>query len=160
MNLISYNFSITSNLCLEGASAMISNINVSGATTPLRYYLTPVNKLDSIQNSIPEFNNLTPGKYSFTIADNTDCYSSVEVIVPKPKYCDPIISPNGDGLMDTYFNEESGTAKIIDLDGITIKQISTPGIWDGTKNDGSLAEIGYYAVVVNGKKYSNVTIVK
>ena len=160
MDLVSYNFTIPTNQCSEGASAAFTNITLSGSTAPYKYYLSPLGHNELKQNYIPEFNNVPPGKYNFIIEDNTNCTSSVEVTIPKPKNCDPVITPNGDGQMDTYFIEDTGIAKIINLDGIVVKQLTTPAVWDGTKADGSPADSGYYAIVLNEKKYSNITIVK
>ena len=70
-----------------------------------------------------------------------------------PCNTEQIISPDGDGQFDTFFIQEPGLAKIIDLDGNIIHELAAPGYWDGTKKNGSLANAGYYAIVVKSQVY-------
>jgi internalin A len=71
-----------------------------------------------------------------------------------------IISPNGDGVMDTYYIEAKGSIKIFDLGKNLIKELATPAEWDGRKADGSFADDGYYAIVINEKEVIHITVVK
>ena len=64
-----------------------------------------------------------------------------------------IVSPDSDVLFDIYFIPKPGLAKVIDLDGNIINEIVTPANWDGTKRNRSIANAGYYAVIVNKKVY-------
>lgn len=71
-----------------------------------------------------------------------------------------VFSPDGDGVLDTYYIEELGMAKIFDLDGNLVHEIPTPAHWDGTKRNGLLADAGYYAVVINDAKSYRVSLVR
>ena len=62
--------------------------------------------------------------------------------------------------MSSYFIEQTGTAKIIDIEGKTIMQLTTPAVWYGTKTDGSFADAGYYVIIVNNKKVTNITVIR
>ncbi len=42
----------------------------------------------------------------------------------------------------------------------TIIQITIPAIWEVTKADGTLVDSGYYAIILNDKKLTSLTIVK
>lgn len=71
-----------------------------------------------------------------------------------------VFSPDGDGVLDTYYIEEFGMAKIFDLDGNLVHEIPTPAHWDGTKRNGLLADAGYYAVVINDAKSYRVSLMR
>lgn len=71
-----------------------------------------------------------------------------------------VFSPDGDGVLDSYYIEEKGVAKIYDLDGNLIHELFTPTHWDGTKRTGGLADAGYYAVVINDNKSYRVSLMR
>ncbi len=71
-----------------------------------------------------------------------------------------VFSPDGDGVLDTYYIEDAGNAKIYDLGGNLVRELSIPGHWDGTKPNGALADAGYYAVVVNNSKSYRVSLMR
>lgn len=71
-----------------------------------------------------------------------------------------VFSPDGDGNFDTYYIEEEGSVKIFDMDGALVRELQAPGHWDGLKNNGSPVGIGYYAIVVNGKKVIRISLVR
>ena len=82
---------------------------------------------------------------SITISDS--------IITQPCNNLEPIVTPDGDGHYDTYFIQEAGLAKVIDLDGNVINELNSPANWDGTSKNGSIADAGYYAIVVNNKIY-------
>jgi hypothetical protein len=71
-----------------------------------------------------------------------------------------VFSPDGDGVLDTYYIDEAGTAKIYDLDGNLVRELPVPAHWDGTKRNGTLADAGYYAVVINNSKSYRVSLMR
>ncbi len=72
----------------------------------------------------------------------------------------PVLSPDGDGNHDTYYIAEPGNAKIIDLTGNVIGELNSPVIWDGTTRTGSMADAGYYAIVVNNTTIYRVSLIR
>ncbi len=82
------------------------------------------------------------------------------VNVPVAEDCDNIITPNGDGIDDTYFIEHSGKAKIFTKQGKLIKEIATPGYWDGTDTSGRIVGLGYYIILVNEKQKLGVIVLE
>lgn len=159
IDLVSYSINIPSNDCKIGAS-MQTNVVLSGGTSPYTYTLESFSKKDSIVSITGDFTELAPGDYLYRIRDANNCGIDTMVTVKKPNKCDPVIMPTGDPQMNTYFIEQSGTAKIIDLSGNTIMQLTTPAVWYGTKNDGSLADAGYYVILVNNAKVTNITVIR
>ncbi|HSY62620.1 MAG TPA: leucine-rich repeat domain-containing protein [Cytophaga sp.] len=159
VDLLSYSFSIASNECSSGAT-INSTVVLDGGTAPYQYVLTPLNSPAAISSSNGDFSQIAPGQYAYSIKDANGCGIDTTAVVQKPAKCDPVITPNGDAQMSSYFIEQTGTAKIIDIEGKTILQLTTPAVWYGTKNDGTFADAGYYVIVVNNKKVTNITVIR
>jgi internalin A len=153
---------VLSEKCKEGTAIQLTSLNLSGGIAPFDYGIVKTNKTDTLFLATPQFQSLTPGVYSVIVRDSRMCKSRAaqNVSIRNPAECNVIISPNGDGIMDTYFVEEPGIIKIFDISRNLIKELSTPAEWDGRKSDGTIAEDGYYAIVVNEKKVINITVVK
>lgn len=159
VDLLSYSFSIASNECSSGAT-INSTIVLDGGVAPYQYSLTPLNSPATISSSTGDFSQVAPGQYTYSIKDANGCGIDTTAVVQKPAKCDPVITPNGDAQMSSYFIEQTGTAKIIDIEGKTILQLTTPAVWYGTKTDGNFADAGYYVIVVNNKKVTNITVIR
>ncbi len=159
VNITSLSFSVPANECGAGAT-ISSTITMNGGTQPYRYLLTPFSTTDTIRSTTGNFTQIAPGKYSYHIVDANNCGMDTTVTIDRPLKCDPVITPNGDPQMSSYFIEQSGTAKIIDLGGNTIIQMNTPAVWYGTRADGSITEAGYYVIILNNKKLTNITVIR
>lgn len=161
MDLSPYTFVINSNECSKGASISFSNLSLPGSISPYQYYLQPDLSKDSILSMSSDFTGIKPGKYSFIISDSRNCSVQSEITIPKPPKCDPVIVvANGNSQMNSYFIEQDGTAKVLDMEGNVIRQLIAPAVWDGTKSDGSLADAGYYVILLNDKKLTNITVIR
>jgi internalin A len=159
IDLTSYAFNVPFNDCKIGATVQ-SSVVLAGGTAPYTYTLTPLSGADAITSTTGDFTKVAPGKYTYTVRDANNCGIDTLATIKKPASCDPVIMPSGDPQMNSYFIEQTGTAKIIDLGGNTIVQLSVPAVWYGTKADGSLADAGYYVIVVNEKKITNITVIR
>ena len=160
IDLTSYAFNVPFNDCKIGATVQ-STVTMAGGTAPYTYTLTPLPPAaEPIVSTNGDFTKVAPGQYTYTIRDANNCGIDTIAIIKKPASCDPVIMPSGDPQMNSYFIEQTGTAKIIDLGGNTIVQLSVPAVWYGTKADGSLADAGYYVIVVNEKKVTNITVIR
>lgn len=159
IDLDTYSFKVSSNECSDGASVETTVI-LEGGTAPYKYRLIPFYSTDTIRSTTGDFTHVPSGQYTYAIRDANNCgIDSVETIL-KPKACDPVITPNGDVQMNSYFIEQNGPAKIIDMNGQTIVQLTAPAVWYGTKADGTLTDAGYYVIIVNNKKITNITVVR
>lgn len=159
VDLVSYAFTIASNECTSGAT-INSSVVLDGGVAPYQYVLTPLNSLPALSSSTGDFSQVAPGQYLYSIKDANGCGLDTTAVIQKPATCDPVITPNGDPQMSSYFIEQAGTAKIIDIEGKTIMQLTTPAVWYGTKTDGSFADAGYYVIIVNDKKVTNITVIR
>ncbi len=151
---------VLSEKCKEGTAIQLASINLNGGIAPFNYGIVKTNKTDTLFLTTPQFQSLTPGFYSVIVRDSRMCKAAKNISIKNPAECNIILTPNGDGLMDTYFIEEPGTIKIFDIGRNLIKELSTPAEWDGRKSDGNLVDDGYYAIVVNEKKVIHITVVK
>lgn len=159
VDLVSYSFAVPMNECSNGATVN-SSIVLDGGIAPYHYVLTPLNAQPPLSSSTGDFTQVPPGQYLYSIKDANGCGLDTTAVIQKPATCDPVITPNGDPQMSSYFIEESGTAKIIDIEGKTIMQLTAPAVWYGTKADGSFADAGYYVILVNNKKITNITVIR
>ena len=159
VDLSFYSFTIPLNECSSGAT-INSTVILSGGVAPYQHYLIPTNTTDTLRSTTGDFSQVAPGQYSYIIRDVNNCGIDTIATIQKPHKCDPVITPNGDAQMSSYFIEQTGTAKIIDIEGRTIMQLTAPAVWYGTKNDGAFADAGYYVIIVNNKKITNITVIR
>lgn len=159
IDLNTFSFAVSSNECNAGAIVETAVV-LDGGTAPYTYSLIPFNNTDTIRSFTGDFIQVPAGKYTFTVRDANNCGIDSVQTIAKPKACDPVIIPNGDAQMNSYFIEQSGAAKIVDMSGKTILQLTAPAVWYGTQADGSLADAGYYVIIVNNKKLTNITVVR
>jgi gliding motility-associated-like protein len=123
------------------------NVISTGSSSEL--YIAEVNKSDvgtyvcSITNSNVPALTLTTQKIYLKVNECKD-------------KCIKEITPDGDGINDTYYISDSGTAKIYDRNGVLIKQFSIPSSWDGTTSDHTLGTTGLYLIEINGEKQVKV----
>jgi internalin A len=150
---------VISESCTEGVNINLSS-SLGGGVGPFTYGMVASSKTDTIISSTPDFQGVSAGMYKIIVTDSRMCKASKDIPVKPARDCDPVISPNGDGIMDTYFIQETGKTSIYDIRKNLIKELSAPAVWDGTDSDGSLASDGYYAIVVNGKKIIHITLIK
>lgn len=146
--------------CKEGISLELQGVEHIGGTPPYRFGIKSVTRSDTLTVDNFRYNNLEAGIYKFTVNDQFNCKGSTSFTLQKPKDCQSVFSPNGDGYMDSYFIETPGKIKILDSGRNLIRELVAPAVWDGTKTDGSMADAGYYAIVINENKVINITLIR
>jgi len=92
--------------------------------------------------------------------DSRNCIAMKSFLLDKGVDCESVFSPNGDGIMDNYFIPESGSIQIYNSSKKLIRTMSVPAAWDGTTNEGSLADAGYYVIVINGSSSIGVSLMR
>lgn len=94
--------------------------------------------------------NLANGN-KFTFAElDIDCVSN----------CSTVFTPNGDGIDDTYYFKEEGRFDIFNRDGLLVKTIDGPTIWDGLNNNGEILHPGVYFAISDSNIQTIITLVK
>ena len=74
--------------------------------------------------------------------------------------CEAYFSPNGDGVSDAYFIDNTGKTSIYDRSGRMIKSMPTPAFWDGTNEKGELVDPGLYFLIANEDSQKTVTLIR
>ena len=74
--------------------------------------------------------------------------------------CESYFSPNGDGVADSYFIENTGKTTIYDRSGCLVKSMPTPAYWDGTNEKGEIAAPGIYFLIANEDSQKTVTLIR
>lgn len=144
--------------CSKGYTLDVSNADLTGGTTPFAYTVENNTFQETYSDAI--LKNIPAGKYDITITDANGCTATDHFTLDRIKNCDPVITPNGDGVADTYYIEQSGTAKIYNLKRQLVKTLKTPANWDATNDSGRLLDAGYYIVIVDDHSPVYVTIVR
>lgn len=97
-----------------------------------------------------QFNHLGESEYQLTVSNAKGCKYSLptSIRVPKENCVQVVLTPNEDGIDDSYYFAQTGVAKIIDKWGNPIAQLSLPKLWDGHLNERKIP-VGYYIVNIN-----------
>ena len=144
--------------CSKGYTIDFSQIQIAGGASPFIYELTNSSTTTVINYPIAE--NLAPGNYSLSVIDSKNCKATASFILNSIDRCDPIITPNGDGVMDTYFIETPGKVTIYDLNRNLVNTLQAPVVWDGTDRTGTLLDSGLYILAIQGQNPIYLTIIR
>jgi internalin A len=154
----SQNYEAYNTSCSKGYDIDLSKLQIEGGKTPFQYKLSGTN-FNTISYN-PIFINVPSGKFTLSINDSQQCSDQFTFTLKPIKDCEEIFTPNNDGVSDTYYIEESGEINIYDTQRNLIKTSYGPFTWDGTTNNGSMAETGIYAIIIKNKKVKYVSIIR
>jgi internalin A len=155
------NSTILSSDCRTGSTIDFAGTTIDGSTNPMYYTLESIsNGKPSISTDITKFNNVIPGSYVLKITDSKNCSTSKKYDLDKGEDCQNVFSPNGDGIMDDYFIPDTGIAQIFNTSKKLIRTLTLPDSWNGTTNDGSMADAGYYVIVINGTSTIGLSLMR
>lgn len=153
--------SILSSDCREGSLIDIGGTTVDGAISPITYMLQSTSPVANIPGTTAtQFSNIIPGTYILQATDSRNCTAIKSFLLDKGVDCESVFSPNGDGIMDNYFIADTGTIQIYNSSKKLIKTMNVPGVWDGTTNEGGLADAGYYVIIINGSSSIGVSLMR
>ncbi len=154
-------YSYTSISCKEGFRIIVNDNGISGGTTPYTYLLTNISNGEILASSSTILSGIKEGEYSLMLKDAASCETpSIFCQFVSGTNCDPVFSPNGDGVVDTYFISTPGKARIFDKNGTLIQELITPAYWDGLDKTGFEVPSGYYAIIINEKTTTNVSLMR
>lgn len=80
--------------------------------------------------------------------------------VSKARHSPIVFTPDGDGEHDVLHIEESGNARIMNRNGVLIREFEAPGTWDGRDHDHRPAPSGAYLLQVDGEKPRVINLVR
>lgn len=169
-NFNTITYQIINKKCTTGTDISIDeNFNL-GAYGPFIYTLKNDKTLATINSNSAKITNLQAGVYSVTIQDiDKNCIVQIPSIIKIDSIPNCVIkniiginnnyfSPDGDGQDETYLIENIGNVEIFNRQGELVKHLKIPANWDGTDDNGKLLDLGYYAIIINGKTKLFVTL--
>jgi len=152
------NVTIVSKDCSKGYTIDFSQNQISGGTAPFTYELvTPLTRKNI---SYPLVENIEAGNYFLKVVDAKLCSATNDFSLNKIEDCDPVITPNGDGVTDTYYVEKKGKVTVYDLQRVLVNTLQAPVVWDGTDRNGKLLDTGFYILIIEGEKPIYLTIIR
>jgi len=141
--------------CLnEGAVAVTGE----GLARVQSYELTSKASGKKHRSTDGKFNGLSETSYSLVLKVDNGCSKDTLVVLSQKDCEEVIMSPDGDGISDTFYFDEIGKVSIYDKRGQLIKTLSIPGEWDGSSEKGKVFSGFYVADVNNGKKFVGITV--
>lgn len=152
------NVDIVSKDCSKGYTIDFSQNQISGGTAPFQYQLSTSSTNKLITYPIAE--NIEAGNYFLTIIDSKNCRAKDDFILNKIDNCDPVMTPNGDGITDTYYIDKKGKVSVYDLHRALVNTLQGPIVWDGTDRNGTLLDAGLYILMMEGEKPVYLTIIR
>ena len=149
---------VVSKDCSKGYTVDLSQNQIYGGTSPFTYELSTSSGRKN--TTYPLIENIEAGNYFFTVVDSKNCKVTGNFTLNKIDNCDPVITPNGDGIADTYFIEKKGKVSVYDLQRTLVNTLQAPIVWDGTDRNGSLLDAGFYILIMEGEKPIYLTIIR
>ncbi len=147
INLSGFSTIVTSTTCMKAGSLVVSAFNQPHSN--LLYTLTSISTGKIFTSSNGVFKDLNEPEYRLTVkAGNCSKQLPHIIYIPKEKCEDVFITPNGDGVDDTFFFTQTGTATVTDKWGNLVKTFTIPGEWNGTGDSGTVSP-GIYLVKIN-----------
>ncbi len=152
------NVFVTSKDCSKGYTIDFSQNQIAGGTAPFQYQLSTNASSKLITYPIAE--NIEAGNYFLTVIDAKNCRATDNFTLSKIDNCDPVLTPNGDGITDTYYIEKTGKVSIYDLKRDLVNTLQAPTVWDGTDRNGKLLDAGLYILLIEGQAPVYLTIIR
>jgi hypothetical protein len=148
VNLDGVSTEIIGSTCLKQGSLKVNLSNQS--KTDYKFELEGQQSHKHMSSTTGLFPNLGEAEYKLTISRSNGCIYTLPtaLVVPKENCTQIVITPNEDGIDDTYYFAQTGQAKLVDKWGNVVLQLALPKLWDGYMNDHKMP-VGYYIVNVN-----------
>ncbi|MGN6645546.1 MAG: glycoprotein [Cytophaga sp.] len=152
------NVFVMSKDCSKGYTVDFSQNQIAGGTAPFQYQLSTNASSKLITYPIAE--NIEAGNYFLTVIDSKNCKATDNFTLSKIENCDPVLTPNGDGITDTYYIEKTGKVSVYDLKRDLVNTLQAPIVWDGTDRNGKLLDAGLYILLMEGQAAVYLTIIR
>ncbi|MDB5272545.1 MAG: leucine-rich protein [Chitinophagaceae bacterium] len=154
------NYTIENAACTYPIVVAIDETSFTSGTAPYTYKVA--DKKDTLQFNTATLTLSKEGTYDLIVSDASGCEATFQsrLVIARNEQCDPVFYPNGDGIADTYYIENSGQAQIYNRAGELVKELVVPANWDGTTKKGEQAPSGLYVIVVNKDTTIRVTLLR
>jgi internalin A len=157
----SLNYTATTISCNEGFKVTFDLTASSNAVLPYTYIISDLSNGKKTSSSSPVLSGVKEGEYFLIVKDKVGCRTiTVFCQLVASENCDPVFSPNGDGVADTYYIDTPGKARIYNKSGQLVHELITPAYWDGLDKTGNEVAAGYYVIIINEKTSTNVSLMR
>ncbi len=118
-----------------------------------------VSKYDTLNNTSGYFSGLRINEYKVLVYTQNCSARYNELVVLNDLDCSEVlITPDGDGINDSYYFEDNAHIEVFDKSGKKVASFSAPTDWSGHGDNGKLPS-GYYLISINGGKSIRMSIV-
>jgi internalin A len=153
-------YTVDNTTCTYPITVVLDESSFTAGTSPFSYKVA--NTKDTLLFTTSTFSLKKEGVFDLIVTDATGCEATFEseLKIGRNQQCDAVFYPNGDGVADTYYIENTGQAQIYDRTGQLVKELTVPANWDGTDKRGQNAPTGLYVIVVNKDTTIQVTLLR
>lgn len=144
--------------CSKGYTIDLANATIEGGTEPFVFIVNDGANQTKFNDDVLQ--NIAAGNHQLSIIDANKCTATVNLDLPRISGCDPVLSPNNDGIMDYYYIEQSGKVNIYDFNRKLVNTLQAPISWDGTDMNGNLLDAGYYIILTENQSPINITLIR
>jgi len=154
------NYTIGNLACTYPITINLDESSFTAGTFPFSYKVA--NSKDTLRFNTNTFSLSKEGIFDLIVKDATGCevIFKSKLVVPRNEQCDAVFYPNGDGIADTYYIENTGHALIYNRSGEIVKELDVPDSWDGTDKKRQDAPSGLYVIVINKDTKIKVTLLR
>jgi internalin A len=154
------NYTIGNISCTYPIIVNLDESSFTAGTFPFSYKVA--NLKDTLHFTTNTFSLSKEGTFDLIVKDATGCevIFKSKLVVPRNEQCDAVFYPNGDGVADTYYIENTGHALIYNRSGEIVKEFDVPDSWDGTDKKKQDAPSGLYLIVINKDIKIKVTLLR
>jgi hypothetical protein len=160
INFNNFSFSVVDNNCQFPIEINADTNTLTGINKPFTYSLRNVLDNSSVNFAKPPFYVSKVGSYELTVKNANNCQAKKLMNITRNEMCDPVFYPDGDGILDSYYIDLKGNAKIFNIEGDLVNEMTVPAYWNGNTKNGNEAPSGLYMIVVNGNSTIKVTLIR
>jgi hypothetical protein len=152
LDLAGLKYTISETECIRGAEVTIQTNSFNSSNQSVIYELTGVKSGIKVSSTEPVIGSLHESEYLLSILTSSGCaaYFDRKLKINTGGCNDFVITPDNDGIDDSYFFEDQGKAEIFNSQGRLIRNLPIPALWNGEDENGKVTT-GYYSVKINGE---------
>lgn len=149
----------TSITCTQPGTLTVE-ANAQPVPGPFSYHLVSTLTHDTLHSSTGVFTQLAEPNYTLSISykNCTRQYPNL-VYIPQDLCKEVVITPNGDGVDEEYFFNQSGQVIIRDKWGNIVQQLTIPAAWSGRGYSGKVPPGLYFADINKGEEIIKLSVI-
>ncbi|MFN8436341.1 MAG: hypothetical protein U0V72_01785 [Cytophagales bacterium] len=150
-------FTLQNPTCDTLGSLKCNNFNVNDSIQFYALNLADSSKIFSTNNSIL---NIKAGEYKIVFFKEIQTWTVSKNLLFKLECKDNVYYSFNENQPLEIFIEKTGNTKIYNKDGVLIKNLFTPAVWNGTDQNNYPVPMGDYLIITNNDSHKLITIFK